>query len=221
MSTNVTPPPMPNQPPGPSKRNHTNAYIIGGAGIIAAAVILATGMAISSDGDDTARPQPTVTVTETVEPEVAVEEDATAETDHNTDTKVGEEARNGGAVVKVTKVVETDAITFAGAHKSAGPDAKYVIINTVVSNDGEASMDLTCSLPIVNALIDDQDRHFDTIEDLYDVAGNPECNVQLQPGFDDKMQFVYRVPKDAVVTTWEFSEYDLENEVTPTLVDLT
>ncbi|MEU4686462.1 hypothetical protein [Streptomyces xinghaiensis] len=219
MGTNVTPP-MPAQPPRPSKKNHTNAYIIGGAGIIAAAVILATGMAISSDGDDTAKPQPTVTVTETVEPE-AVEEDPTAKADHNPDAKVGEEARNGGAVVKVTKVVEADAITFAGARKSAGSNAKYVIINTVVSNDGEASMDLTCSLPIVNALIDDQDRRFDTIEDLYDVAGNPECNVQLQPGFDDKMQFVYRVPKDTVVTTWEFSEYDLENEVTPTLVDLT
>ncbi|MCX5557874.1 hypothetical protein [Streptomyces sp. NBC_00038] len=220
MSTNITQPPMPAQPPRPDKKNHTNAYIIGSAGIIAAAII-ATGIAISGGGDNTARPQPTVTVTETVQPEAAVEEDAAAATDQNTDAKVDEEAKNGGAVVKVTKVMETDTITLAGARKSAGTDAKYVILKTVVSNEGQASMDLTCSLPIVNALIDDQGRRFDTIEDLYDVAGNPECNAQLQPGFDDEMQFVYRLPKDAVVTTWEFSEYDLENEVTPTLVDLT
>ncbi|MDX3528046.1 hypothetical protein P1P75_16785 [Streptomyces sp. ID05-39B] len=219
MSTDSTPP-MPAQPPRLAKKNHTNAYIIGGAGIIAAAIV-ATGIAISGSGDDAATPQPTVTVTETVEPEAAVEEDAAAATDQTADAQVGEEARNAGAVVKVTKVLEADTVTFAGARKSAGADAKYVILKTVVSNEGKASMDLTCSLPIVNALIDDQDRRFDTIEDLYDVAGNPECNAQLQPGFDDEMQFVYRVPKDAVVTTWEFSEYDLENEVTPTLVDLT
>jgi hypothetical protein len=220
MSTNIIPPPMPAQPPQPGKKNHTSAYIIGGAAIIAAAII-ATGIAISGNGDNTTKPQPTVTVTETVEPEAAVEEDAAAATDQNTDAKVGEEARNGGAVVKVTKVVEADTITLAGARESAGTDAKYVILKTVVSNEGKASMDLTCSLPIVNALIDDQNRRFDTIEDLYDVVGNPECNTQLQPGFDDEMQFIYRVPKDTVVTTWEFSEYDLENEVTPTLVDLT
>jgi hypothetical protein len=222
MSTNITPPPMPTQPPQPGKKNHTNSYIIGGSIIIAAAIV-ATGIAISGSGDETAKPQPTVTVTETVEPEAeaAVEEDAAAATDEDTDAKVGQEARNGGAVVKVTKVVETDTITLAGARKSAGADAKYITLKTVVSNEGKASMDLTCSLPIVNALVDDQDRRFGTIEDLYDVAGNPECNAQLQPGFDDKMQFVYRVPEDVVVTMWEFSEYDLENEVTPTLVDLT
>ncbi|NEB05605.1 hypothetical protein [Streptomyces sp. SID13726] len=194
MSTNVTPPPMPAQPPQPGKNGHTNAFIIGGAAIIAAAIV-GTGIAISGSGDDMAKPEPTVTVTETVEPEPAAEEDAAAATDQNTDTKVGEEARNGGAVVKVTKMVEADSIMFAGAHKSAGPDAKYVILKTVVSNEGKASMDLTCSLPIVNALIDDQGRRFDTIEDLYDVADNPECNAQLQPGFDDQMQSFTAFPK--------------------------
>ncbi|MGY0491786.1 hypothetical protein [Streptomyces sp. WG-D5] len=220
MSTNITPPPMPAQPPQPGKKNHTNAYIIGGAAIIAAAVI-ATGIAVSGLNDDTAKPEPTVTVTKTVEPDATVEEDPAAATDQKADAKIGEQARNGGAVVKVTKVTEADSIALAGARKSAGADAKYVVLKTVVNNKGKSSMDLTCSLPIVNALIDGQGRRFDTIDDLYDVAGNPECNAQLQPGFDDEMQFVYRVPKDAVVTAWEFSEYDLENEVTPTLVNLT
>ncbi len=35
------------------------------------------------------------------------------------------------------------------------------------------------------------------------------------------MQYVYRVPKDAGILAWEFYEYDLENEPTPTPVDLT
>ncbi|MFD9216479.1 hypothetical protein ACFVY9_25950 [Streptomyces sp. NPDC059544] len=82
-------------------------------------------------------------------------------------------------------------------------------------------MDLTCSLPIINALIDDQGRRFDTIDDLSDIPGNPECNEALQPGFKDKMKFVYLVPKDAKVVLWEFQEYDLEASLVPSTVDLT
>ncbi|CAL9654431.1 hypothetical protein SUDANB54_06752 [Streptomyces sp. enrichment culture] len=135
--------------------------------------------------------------------------------------KVGEEARNRGTVVTIKKVREANSITFDGAVKQAGADAKYVILETVVRNETKASMDLTCSLPIINALIDDQGRRFDTIEDLSDVQGNPECNAQLQPGFKDEMKFVYRVPKDANIALWEFEEYDLEAEVAPSLIDLT
>ncbi|MEU1462522.1 hypothetical protein ABZ467_17840 [Streptomyces sp. NPDC005727] len=100
MSTNITPPPMPAQPPQPGKKSHTNAYIIAGAAIIAAAVV-ATGVALSGCSDDTAKPQPTVTVTETVEPETTVDEDTAAATDQSTDAKIGEQARNGGAVVNL------------------------------------------------------------------------------------------------------------------------
>ncbi|MEU4129883.1 hypothetical protein [Streptomyces wuyuanensis] len=45
-----------------------------------------------------------------------------------------------------------------------------------------AGADLTCSLPIINALVDDQDRRVDTIDDLSGIPGNPECNEALQPG---------------------------------------
>ncbi|MFD5349616.1 hypothetical protein ACFWJY_39150 [Streptomyces anulatus] len=135
--------------------------------------------------------------------------------------EVGEEVRNRGTVVTIKKVREASSITFDGADKQAGADAKYVILETVVRNETKAGMDLTCSLPIVNALIDDQDRRFDSVEDLSGVQGNPECNAQLQPGFKDEMKFVYRVPEDANIVLWEFEEYDLEVEVVPSLVDLT
>jgi hypothetical protein len=225
MSTDTTPPPMPGFPPQPPpKKNHTNAIIIAAA-VAVIATIISTGVIVANneDGEAGAAPTATVTVTETVE--IAATEQA-AEEDSSTSAqeaayKVGEEARNGGAVVKISKVVESGTITLAGAQKKAGADAKYVTLKTTVTNETKASMDLTCSLPIVNALIDDQDRRFDTIDDLYEVAGNPECNAQLQPGFKDEMQFVYRVPKDAKIAAWEFTEYDLETERTPTLVDLT
>ncbi|MET9655600.1 hypothetical protein, partial [Streptomyces sp. NPDC006510] len=122
--------------------------------------------------------------------------------------------------VKVAKVRETESINVAGRVKKAGGDAKYVILETVVFNDSKASMDLTCSLPIVNSLLDEQERRYDTIDDLYEVAGNPECNEQLQPGFKDEMLFVYRVPKDAKIIAWEFSEYDLTSNREPSTITL-
>jgi hypothetical protein len=222
MSNNVTPPPMPGfPPPPPAKKNHANTIIIGSAAAVIAAIIAAGVLVANNRDNDEAAPTPTVTVTvtETAAAEAGTSEDAAA-ADQSEGFKTGEEATNGGAVVKITKVVETDSITLAGTQKKAGSDAKFVTLKTVVKNEGKNGMDLTCSLPIVNALIDDQDRRFDTIEDLYDVAGNPACNAQLQPGFKDEMQFVYRVPKDAKVASWEFSEYDLSGETTPTLIDL-
>ncbi|MGK5450401.1 hypothetical protein [Streptomyces radiopugnans] len=134
--------------------------------------------------------------------------------------KIGEEARNGGAVVTINKVRETESITMAGVAKKAGASAKYVILETVVFNDTKASMDLTCGLPIVNNLLDEEGRRYDSIDDLYEVAGNPECNDQLQPGFKEEMLFVYRVPKDAKVMAWEFSEYDLTSDREPSTIEL-
>ncbi|WP_194235931.1 DUF4352 domain-containing protein [Streptomyces acidicola] len=222
MSQNVTPPMPGYEPPtAPPAPNKNRTVLIATAAAVAAAAIAAT-ITAGVTGNSEASPAPTVTVTETAAPEAdtAEAEDA-ATTTVETDFKVGEKADNGGAVVKITKVVESNTITLAGAQKNAGDGAKYVTLKTVVTNETKASMDLTCSLPIVSALIDDQDRRYDTIENLYEVADNPECNAQLQPGFKDDMQFVYRVPKDAKITMWEFYPYDLENEPTPTLVDLT
>ncbi|MFI2457925.1 hypothetical protein [Streptomyces sp. NPDC019539] len=61
---------------------------------------------------------------------------------------------------------------------SAGP-GRAKLRRTVVLNDTKASTDLTCSLPIINALIDGQDRRFDTIDDravavLVDAGQQPQ-----------------------------------------------
>ncbi|MFK4098920.1 hypothetical protein ACI2L1_02290 [Streptomyces sp. NPDC019531] len=107
------------------------------------------------------------------------------------------------------------------AHPVPAPSAPRRVPRRSHPGSAEGPRRAVFSLSIVNALIDDQGRRFDAIEDLYDVAGNPECNAQLQPGFKDEMLFVYRVTKDAKIALWEFEEYDLESEPNPTLVDLT
>jgi hypothetical protein len=178
------------------------------AAITAALLLALTACDSRSDGPSTSAattPEPTATETSST----------------RADFKVGQEASNYGTIVTINKMQETNTITIDGTTKQADADAKYVTLETFVRNDTKTSMDLTCSLPIINALIDDQDRRFDTIDDLDEIPGNPECNAGLQPGFKDEMKFVYLVPKDAKIALWEFQEYDLEAELVPTLVDLT
>jgi hypothetical protein len=69
----------------------------------------------------------------------------------------------------------------------AGPGAKFVIIKAHIFNNAKKSLDLTCSLPIRTVLIDDMQRNFDPIGDLYKVQGNPECNSQVRPGLESDM----------------------------------
>ena len=89
---------------------------------------------------------------------------------------------------------------------SAGDGAKFVIVETHVINDAKTSLDLTCSLPVNSRLVDDRERQFDTIDDLYKLKGNPECNDQLQPGFESDMTWVYRVPDSANIVGWAFQD---------------
>ncbi|MER5226722.1 hypothetical protein [Streptomyces flaveus] len=131
-------------------------------------------------------------------------------------SKVGEEVRNGSAVVKISKVHEADGILMDGGTRSAGAEAKYVALETVVFNDTKSGMDLTCSRPIVSSLIDDRGRRYDPIDDLNRIPGNPQCDERLQPGSKDQMVFAYRVPRSAKITAWEFSESDRE----PSTIDL-
>jgi hypothetical protein len=88
----------------------------------------------------------------------------------------------------------------------AGDGAKYVTLVTRVLNDSKVSIDLTCSYPIGNHLVDDRDRKFDSIGELYKVRGNPECNTNLQPGFESDMTWIYRVPLSATIVAFDFED---------------
>ena len=104
----------------------------------------------------------------------------------------------------------------------AGDGARFVIVSTRVLNDSTVSIDLTCGYPIANHVIDDRDRQFDSIEKLYQIRGNPECNDDLQPGFASDMTWIYRVPLDANISAFEFEDLtDLFRDRTkPTIVPL-
>lgn len=212
-------PPMPAKTPKPAKNHWRTATYCLSAALLATSIGLVYALGSEEDGDRQVA---------AVAPEPSLHEESTPSADPEpvespapsvaAGFTVGEEARNGGAVVTVTKVRVATTIKTVNGTQKAGSGAKYVVVETVVFNDGKSSMDLTCSLPIVNNLIDAKERRYDTIDHLYEVTGNPECNDQLQPGFKNDMHFVYRVPADAEILTWEFAEYDLDSEAEPATV---
>jgi hypothetical protein len=119
---------------------------------------------------------------------------------------IGARYRNVGAVVTITAAHTARSIVLDGRTVNAGAGAKYVILGSKVLNDAKTSFDLTCSYDVANKLVDDQQREFDTIENLYEIPGNPECNHELQPGFSEKMIWIYRVPANAKISGWTFAD---------------
>jgi hypothetical protein len=84
--------------------------------------------------------------------------------------------------------------------------AEYVAVVVHVTNNAQVSMDLTCGYPIATKLVNDQNQQYDTIDDLYKLKGNPECNKNLQPGFQGDMIYVYQVPAGSSIVGWGFAD---------------
>jgi hypothetical protein len=135
------------------------------------------------------------------------------------DAEVGQVVTSRGITLTVTEARAIDSVQMNESSFRAGsgyekyttklPDGggRFVMVKAHVVNNAQVSLDLTCSLPISTKIIDAQQRNFDAIDDLYKIKGNPECNKQLQPGFEADMTWVYLVPKSATVIGWGFSDY--------------
>jgi hypothetical protein len=143
--------------------------------------------------------------------------------------EVGQIVSNRGVTLTVTGARVWDSIELNKSSYQAGsgyetwtptapdPGGKFVVVETHIVNNAMVGMDLTCSYPIRNVLVDTRDRQFDSIDSLHELRGNPECNYQLQPGFESDMIYVYLVPADAQIKGWAFSdatEMDGQNDWT-------
>jgi hypothetical protein len=146
--------------------------------------------------------------------------------------RVGATVTNGGITMAIKSAGEVPSISVNESNfrpgsgyetytaQTAGDGAKFFAVSVHVVNDAKESIDLTCSLPVSNKLLDDRGREFDAIDSLYKLQNNPECNDNLQPGFEADMTYVYRVPASATITQWSFADATESFNVTPTLVDV-
>lgn len=159
----------------------------------------------------------TVTKTKTVTVETA----PTATTDNSASkpySEVGELAKSGGIRLRVTAVRSAPAVMYeSGTASQITPNAtartvkatqggRYYFVKTRLKNETSAGIDLTCSLPVQAQLGDEDNRTFDPIDGLAQIAGNPECNANVQPGFSTTMTWVFLVPKGAFIKAFVFAD---------------
>lgn len=174
----------------------------------------------------------TVTATVTAEPETEPSADTVAETETETGAetdatagKVGEPVEHAGVRLTVEKAEASATVTrnVTNSRQGSGYDkydevpadkgGRFVVVEAEIENIGKESMNLTCSWPVNIMAVDSEMREFDTVDDQYDIKGNPECNAQLQPGFSDTITYAFMVPEDAEVVGLYFQDTNsLEKE---------
>lgn len=91
--------------------------------------------------------------------------------------------------------------------RRAKQGGRFVYVTTRITNKTRVGLDLTCGLPVSTRLVDSESRNFEPIDGLYLIAGNPGCNENLDPGFRDRMTWVYLVPRGAVVDSFAFADF--------------
>lgn len=137
---------------------------------------------------------------------------------------IGSDVRAGGVKMVVHSAESKSTLTVNDSsyrqgsgfetytEKPAEDGGKYIIVSTTIYNDGKGSMDLTCGFPVEAVVSDSDDRIFDSVDDLYKIKGNPECNKDLQPGFSSEMTYAFSVPKDATVDYFMFRDTESSDE---------
>lgn len=121
-------------------------------------------------------------------------------------TGIGKKYTERGITAVVTAATLTRSIHLNGATKTAGRGAAFAVIATKITNHAKTGLDLTCSYDVANKLINAEDQEYGSIDELYNYPGNPACNAALEPGFREKMIWVYRVPTGTHIVGWGFSD---------------
>ncbi|MBP2333158.1 hypothetical protein [Corynebacterium freneyi] len=119
----------------------------------------------------------------------------------------GDAVDSDGIRLTVTNIEEGPSIDYleegvraehaATESLDAVEGGKLVTVTTEVENTGTEAWDLTCGFAIQSELVDDQGRHFQPIDSLYRIPGNPGCNEQTNPGFTKTMKWAFEVPETA------------------------
>ena len=143
---------------------------------------------------------------------------------------IGDEVTARGATIVLHDLARADEIEFCAPDYQCGTQpnvtrqadqgGEFLVINSTVTNNSKSPMDLTCSAPIIAEVVNNKDQTYSTIDSLYEVPGNPECNEELQPGFSDEMRWVYLIPKNSEIARFQFKEINDDFDGEYSYIDL-
>lgn len=146
--------------------------------------------------------------------------------------KIGDVATNGGIQIKVVSAVSSNTVTQNTSNYRSGSGfetyedvpaqngGRYVVVSAIVTNNGKAPIDLTCSYPIDIKVFNVAAQVYSPIDDIRKIKDNPECNAQLQPGFESNMTWAFLVPAKSMILGAAFSEVDFSayKKTDPTVI---
>lgn len=132
----------------------------------------------------------------------------------------GEPVTNGGITLTVNSATspatyprnetnyrkDSDYAVYTDIEPRSG--GKFVRIDATVKNGTPQAIDLTCSLPVI-AHVSDGDALYKPVDSLYEIEGTPDCNEDLNPGFESEMTWIFEVPETAEIFVFTFADYDL------------
>ena len=186
----------------PSKRETHKWVLPAVVGVISLALGFGAGAIVFADSSDEATEaskDPSGTGTAEVT-ETPSEEPAPALTD---------EGDSGGLQLKLLSVKRQPSITYVGGtYSDLTPEGNaktiratgggyYLVVNTSGKNGTKEPIDLTCGYPIDISAHDVEGAKYSPIDGLSQIAGNPGCNEEVQPGQAFKESFIFLLPGDA------------------------
>lgn len=124
-------------------------------------------------------------------------------------SKMGETSSNGSLTMKLNATSEPANVPqqWNGTQPDLTPAAgtKFFEADVTVTNNSQKPIDITCSAPLDIKAVNDKNQQYSTIEDLFKIPGNPECNAQLQPGMASDVKYVFNMPSDTkiIALAWE------------------
>jgi hypothetical protein len=127
--------------------------------------------------------------------------------------------KSGGITLRVLSAHPSKTLHYVGGTQEAGvtPDGNpvtkkapqgghYEYVRTRLTNHTSKGIDLTCGAPVTATVTDDAGDDFDAVQGLDEIQGNPSCNVNLEPGFQHRMTWVFLLPRGAHATSFSFTD---------------
>lgn len=125
--------------------------------------------------------------------------------------KMGETSSNGSLTMKLNATSEPASVPqqWNGTQPDLTPAAgtKFFEADVTVTNNSKKPIDITCSAPLDIKAINDKNQQYSTIEDLFKIPGNPECNAQLQPGMASDVKYVFNMPSDTKIIALAWKDW--------------
>jgi len=116
---------------------------------------------------------------------------------------VGEAGVDDDVTFKVNAMERVDSI--AGGEFSDGPitpreGAQLIRVDLTYKNNMQAPIDLLCGGGQGFVLLDEDDRNYEPVNDLTDIAENGEvCLEEVQPGFKSDVVLAFQMPRRAEI----------------------